>query len=239
MRITYYAPNDSRILVKEGDKVDFDTQLFEKKISKRIEIDIAKELGINPKNIFRYLTKLVGEKINKEDIIAVKKGLFLNGKVKSSVDGIIKEIDHHTGIITIDSFDKKNKHVQSPIKGEVEKITKNQIDFKLTKVQEYPIKKSETDFGGEVLYLDSDSQTDISTCNTENRVVFCEKISSLMQIKAEALGAKGFITLQQLPQDTDAYSVLLKNIEDAKKILKSKFTYCSVIAKSANIYFYS
>lgn len=239
MIITYSFPNDSRPLVKEEDKIDFNTPLLDKKISKEVEILVARELGINPKNIFRYLSKLVGETIKKNEIVASKKSFFSTKKVKSAVDGIIKEINHHEGLLIIESVDQKSTQTLSPFKGKVEKVSKNHIDISLTKGQEFPLKKAKFDFGGEVFYLDHNTSLNLSSSDIENKIVFSENISSFLQTKTEALGAKGYITLQEPPQQTEIYTVLLKNIDDIKKINKEKFSYCSIVSKTAKIYFYS
>jgi len=238
MIINFSIPDDAHILVKQDSKLDFNTPLFEKKINKELTINIAKDLEINPKNIFRHLVKLVGEQISKGDLIALKKGVFFTKKSVSPYDGIIKEIDHHQGLLIIELIDKKKKQVLSPFIGQVTKVTKNSLEINLGKAQEFPLKKATADFGAEVLYLDSDSPTDLSAINTENKIIFGEKISSFIQTKAEALGVKGFVTIQQLPEGTDLDFALIKNIDDFKKIMKNKFPHCSVTAKSDNIYFY-
>lgn len=239
MVVDYPIPNDAHVLVKADQKLDFDTPFLEKKINKETAINIAKELGINPKNIFRYLMKLVGESIGKGDTIALKKGIFFTKRAVSPYDGIIKEVDHNLGLLVVELVDKKKKQILSPFKGEVVKASKNQIEINLGKDQEFSLKKSSSDFGGKVIYLDRDSSNDLSADNAEDNIIFCEKISPFTQTKAEALGTKGFVTLQELPQPTDANFALLKNIDDVKKILKNEFLYCSIIAKSDKIYFYS
>lgn len=238
MIVDYLIPANTNILVKENSKLDFNTPLLEKKINTEISINIVKKLAINPKNIFRYLKKFVGESINKGDIIALNKGIFFTKKFISPYDGIIKEIDHHQGIIIIELIDKEKKEFLSPFKGEVVKITKNSIQIKIGKYEEFSIKKTLADFGGEVLYIDSNDFTNLSADNTENKIIIAEKITPFTQIKAEALDVKGFITLENLSQKTDVNSALLKNINDFKKIMKTKFSYCSIVSKSDKIYFY-
>lgn len=238
MIIDYPIPANTNILVKEDSKLDFNTPLLEKKINTEISVDLAKKLKINPKNIFRYLKKLVGESINKGDLIALNKGIFFKKKFISPYDGIIKEIDHHRGTIIIELIEKEKKQFLSPFKGQVIKITKNSIQIKVGKYQEFSIKKTLNDFGGEILYIDPDTSINLSADNTEDKIIVAEKINSFIQVKAEALGIKGFVTLQNLPQKTDINSVLLKNIDDFKKIIKNKFSYCIIISKSDKIYFY-
>ncbi len=236
MTITYPFPFNAVCLVKEGNKINFDTPLFEKKINQNISLNISRELEINPKNIFRNLKKLVGEKVKKGDIIASKKGLFTSKKVRCPDDGIIKEIDHHQGILIIETADKKKSQVLSPFKGEVEKVNKDSLVVNLSKAQEFSLKKASQDFGGEVFYFTPSSE--LSTNDVLKKIIFCEHISSYLQVKSEALGALGYVTSQELPENTKSFTSLVKNEEDIKKIHKLKHPYCTIISKSAKIYFY-
>ncbi len=66
MQISISYPSSFKCLLKQGQNVDFNTPYLEKKISVDVSIPIAKKLGVNPTHIFRYLKKLVGEKLTKE-----------------------------------------------------------------------------------------------------------------------------------------------------------------------------
>ncbi|MGB9883073.1 MAG: hypothetical protein ACPLRN_00965 [Microgenomates group bacterium] len=236
MIIKYQIPDNTDCLVKEGNKIDFQTALFEKKYSKEETLNIAQILNINPQNIFRHLKKLVGEKIEKDEVIAIKKGLFTTQTFKSPYEGVIKEINHHQGILLIEVASENKKQILSPFKGIVEKVEKNQLAIKLNKPVEFEIKKTKTDFGGDVFYLEEDQV--LTSDEVENKIILAEKIDQLTQIKLEALGAKAFITSQPLPENTDLNYAQIKNLNDFKKIEKLKYPYCTVIFKSDKIYFY-
>ncbi len=236
MVISYPIPSGNVCLVKAGNIIGFETPLFEKKIHQDIQVNISRELGIDPKSIFRYLKKLVGEKVNKGDVIAHNKGLFTNKKVRSPESGIIKEVDHHQGILIIETEDKKKNQILSPFKGEVEKISKDSLTINILKAQEFALKKAGEDFGGEVFYLNSLSS--LSENEISNKIFFCEQLSSYLQVKSEALGVIGYITMQELPENTKAFFAQIKNIDDVKKIEKLKYHYCTIVSKSAKIYFY-
>ena len=77
MIINVQTDEKSNCLIKEGDKVDFETPFFEKISQSTVTIDVSKKLDIDPGKIFRYLKKLVGEEIKKNQIIALKHS-FLN-----------------------------------------------------------------------------------------------------------------------------------------------------------------
>jgi len=236
MTITYNLPDETVILVKEGFKVDFQTLLLEKKVGKDLEINISKELDIDPKNIFRHLKKLVGEKIDKGSLLAEKKDCFSTKKFFSPESGIVKEIDHNKGILVISTVGKEKNKILSPFKGEIEKVDKYSLQIKINKGEEFPVKNPSSDFGGEVIYFDP-SLTQ-SALELSKKIILTDHITSYIQVKTEAMGAKGFVTLEKLPEKTDVFTTTIKNLEDFKKIVKLGYPYCTVIAQSAKIYFY-
>ena len=111
MIINIQIEGKNNFLIKEGDKVDFEIPFLEKFSQSIITIDIAKKLDIDPGKIFRYLKKLVGEEIKKNQIIALKHGLLNSIKLVSEYNGHIKEVNHNTGKITI-NIDKNQKSTE-------------------------------------------------------------------------------------------------------------------------------
>src|SRR4030065_1627239 len=103
MLITIPFSSSDRCLLKEGQMVDFETPFLQKKVEEEINIAIAKNLNVPPQKIFHYLKKFVGESIEKNETIASNKGLFTTKKVISKHSGLIKEINHSDGSITISS----------------------------------------------------------------------------------------------------------------------------------------
>lgn len=237
MLISYPIPKDSIVLVNKDQKIDFETPIFEKNIEKDLPLNIAEKLGINPKNIFRYMKKLVGVEIKKDEILAEKSGMFSSVKVISPQEGLIREIDHNQGLVILVSKLKDKNKVFSPIKGVVEKVGKHEVEIKVNKGTEIEGKNSTSDFGGKIFYFDPERFTNATEIS--DNVILAEKIQSFNQIKIEALGAKGFITVEKLVEETDLPFVSIKDLSDFKKIKKSEFLYCTSIASSDKIYFYS
>lgn len=236
MLISYQIPENCEPLLKEGDQIDFQTPFINKKNDQDMEINIAEHLGINPKNIFRYLKKLVGEKVSSEDVLAEKKGFFSTRKIVAPVEGIIKEVDHHKGIIIITTLSKNKSKILSPFKGEVEKINKDNLQIKVGKGEEFSVKKSSSDFGGEVIYFEKGRI--LNSTDLANKIMVSEKIDSFSQVKIEALGIRGFVIFEKLLEKTEVDYAFIKSDEDFKKIKKFHFPYCTVISQFDKIYFY-
>lgn len=236
MNIIIPLSNFDHCVLKENQEVDFETPFLQKKTEEEVNISIAKNLGVSPEKIFHYLKKFVGEVIEKDETIAINKGIFTTKKVISKYSGLIKEINHSDGSITILSRTETENTINSFFKGKVEKIKKNEISIEVGKGEEYPGKNIEQNFGGKTFY--ANENLDFNSENIFNSIVVCENITPYYKAKAEALGCKGFLSLSKLADDSDILNAQLKNINDYKKIIKTKFTYCTMLSNSSTIYFY-
>ena len=225
-----------RCPLKEGQLVDFNTPFLEKKVEEEINISVAKNLDVSPQKIFHYLKKFVGESIEKNEIIAINKGMFTTKKIVSKYSGLIKEINHSDGSITILSKAKIENTINSFFKGKVDKINKNEISIEVNEGEQLPAKNVSHNFGGKTFY--SDNNSDFLSENVFNSIIVCENITSYLKAKAEALGCQGFLSLSKLTEDSGIPYAQFKNINDYKKIIKLKFPYCTIVNTSSIIYFY-
>lgn len=226
-----------RCLLKEGLLVDFDTPfLFEKKVEEEINISVAKNLDVPPQKIFHYLKKFVGESIEKNETIAINKGIFATKKIVSKYSGLIKEINHSDGSITILNKTEVENTINSFFKGKIDKIKKNEVSIEVNKGEQLPAKNVSHNFGGKTFY--SDNNSNFLSENVFNSIIVCENITSYLKAKAEALGCQGFLSLSKLTEDSGIPYAQFKNINDYKKIIKLKFPYCTIVNTSSIIYFY-
>ena len=236
MLITVPLTTTDHCLLKEGQDVDFETPFLKKKTESEVSISIAKNLNVSPQKIFHYLKKFVGETIEKDEILAVNKGIFSTKKIISKYSGLIKEINHSDGTITILSQEETENTVNSFFKGKVNKIKKNEISIEVDKGEQFPGKNIGQNFGGKTFY--GDGTLDFNSENVYNSIIVCENMTSYYRSKAEALGCRGFLSLSKLTEDTEITYAQIKNINDYKKIIKAKFAYCTILSSSGIIYFY-
>lgn len=225
-----------RCLLKEDQIVDFNTPFLEKKVEQEINISIAKKLDVSPQKIFSYLKKFVGESIEKNEIIAVNKGMFGSKKIVSKYAGLIKEINHSDGSITILNRTEIENTINASFKGKVKKIKKNEVIIEVEKGEEFPAKNIARDFGGKTFY--SDENSEFLSENVFDSVIICENITAYLKSKAEALGCQGFLSLSKLEEESGIPHAQFKNVNDFKKAIKTKFPYCTIINTSSIIYFY-
>lgn len=236
MLINIPLANSDHCLLKEGQLVDFGIPFLQRKTEEEINISIAKNLSVHPQKIFHYLKKFVGESIEKNEIIAANKGIFTTKKIVSKYSGLIKEINHSDGSITILSKTGAENTFDSYFKGKVNRIKKNELSIEINKGEQFPAKNTSQNFGGKTFF--SDEKVDFNSENIFNSIVVCEKITSYHKAKAEALGCQGFVSLSKITEDSGISFSQLKNINDYKKIIKTKFAYCTVVSSSSTIYFY-
>ena len=225
-----------RCLLKEGQIVDFSTPFLEKKVEEEINISIAKNLDVPPQKIFHYLRKFVGESIEKNETIAISKGIFTTKKIVSKYSGLIKEINHSDGSITILNKTEIENTINSFFKGKVNTIKKNEVSIEVDKGEQLPAKNVSNNFGGRTFY--SNNNSDFLSENILNSIIICENITSYLKVKAEALGCQGFLSLSKLTEESGTPYAQFKNIDDYKKIIKLKFPYCTIVNTSSIIYFY-
>jgi hypothetical protein len=235
MDIKIPLPNQGKILIKEGEEIKFNQPIFEVKTEKNIEVDIKNRLKIHPSKIFNYLKKFIGDEVNENELLAERKIFLGTKKVFSPQSGIIKEINHETGVLVVSALIDK-KTIYSYFTGKVKAIEKNTVIVSLSNAKEYQVKNANGDFGGECFYFTTGMAIDATLI--ENKVIIIESINSLDQTKIEALGAVGVVTIKPLPNQPEIYFCYLKNLHDFEVVKKKKFLHCTIVKSESKIFFY-
>lgn len=206
MTLTIKIPLRAQVLVSKGDKIEPGTPLFEQKNKKNITVNIAEKLKIKPDLIFRYLDKIIGEDVQKGEILASKKGMFKTRKVLSTHEAIIKEVSHITGEITLLIDDDSESHPNvlentvSGLKGTIERIDATTITIALKGAEAYPVKNVTADYAAELFYFTNDGL--YFTANEDqlkNKLVVIDELKAHIEVKCEALGCVGFLYLSGKP----------------------------------------
>jgi len=101
---TRRLPIPGEVCVNVGEKVNHDTIVARTWIRGDPEIvNVATMIGAEDEDLPKYMTKTVGDKITKNEIIAANNELFglIKKEVRSPVDGIIESISEATGQVII------------------------------------------------------------------------------------------------------------------------------------------
>lgn len=237
MILTIPLPERGKPLIKVGQRIDFNTSLFEEKIHKEVKVYISQKIGVSPKKIFHHLKKLVGDTIQTGDLLAENKSFMAGSRYMSEHTGILKEINHIDGSILIEVSSTDRAVRKAFFTGEAVKIEDGSVQIKVASANEYEIKNAKDTYGGQALYVknENDSYDEESVLG---HVVVANTISGYHQTKMEALGAAGFATLHVLNEITSTPAVLFKQIKDFESAVKHHLPYCFIDGKTSKIVFY-
>ena len=233
MLVTVPIAEGSTCLLKAGQEVDFDTPFL--KTGKEVEtiIPLSKKLGVPSSKIFRYMKKLVGDTVTKDEVLASKKTLFSETHIKSESEGVLKEINHYEGSVVIMGKSDEDHVIKAFFKGQVESVKKIEITLKLGTGTAFALKKPDASFGGKWL---AQEDTEKIAQDLVRTILFAETLNSYFVAKTEAMGAVGYVTLTKV--ETSLPTAQLKHIEDVKKVVSPDFAYCFVDSISSKMYLY-
>lgn len=238
MVLSIPMPEAGKPLIKSGQKVDFNTPIFEQKIRREMKIFISQKIDVSPQKIFQYIKKLVGDRVEKGELLAEKKSFMGGRHYKSEYEGILKEINHTDGSVVLEVSTQENTIATSFFKGEITKIDGKELHLKVEKAKQFEVKEQTGSFGGKTYIMkkehDQVSEEDVAGC-----VIIADSVSSYSQMKLEALGVSGFVILHHLKEKTDSPRALFKHIKEFEESCKHGLPYCFVDAASSTIVFYA
>ncbi len=195
MNVTLTLPEGATSKVNSGDTVKFDDMLYSFYNENTVTLNISDQLKIKPEGIFHYLNKIIGESIQKGELIAQKKGALFTQKVISEYTGVLKEIDHRLGTITLNVVSDDEKDIRADIEGEVEKVEGNKIALKVKGGTSIPLKEVNKDGMGDVFIFPEEAYFSATEDEIDNKIIVMKELKTHILAKCEALGCNGFIAL--------------------------------------------
>lgn len=237
MILTISLPDKGKVLFKVGQHISIGDPFNKTHVQNDVRITIAEKLDIEPKSIFKHLKKNIGDKVNKDELLAEKKSLFSLKQYKSEYEGLIKEIDHIEGIVLLEISQQEQKNC-AYFTGEVVEIDKQELKLKVSKGKVFDAKDVSDNFGG-LIFIQKDNPNNL-TEEEINKKVYCNrKLLGYEQMKIEALGSVGIISLHSLPEDSGIPFAQISEIKQWEEFASSSFLYCIVDKKSSKIYVYN
>jgi len=212
-------PRQGQILVAEEDEVTSDSVLVSGRIpAKILSLFLAKSLKIKPKETISFMKKKIGERVEKGEIIAEKKGGLLGrGKidVKSPKDGILLTLDGDSGEVTLGILNYDFELV-SPGKGKITGIDgeKINIDFEGNELG------LENSFGtvsfGDLIVL-SKLNEEVNYAKMDysfkDKIILGGDFGKLAVVKACAVGASGVLGINFLFDYQSEKETLLRPLD--------------------------
>ncbi len=188
--------SEAKINCRKGDKLEEDEDLGQFVPKGEIkEYDLVKILKTNPKKVKKCLLLSLGSKVEQDQLLGEKKGLFGTNYFRSPVGGIIDALTEN-GVLKIRLTGEKID-IPMPVAGEIKEITTETV------VIEFPalILKGEDGFGGEEwgrlqMVGDNKKKIDLGDLDREAKggiLVVAGNIPQALLHKTEALGGVGVI----------------------------------------------
>lgn len=130
-KISFSLPVPGKIVVDVGIKVEKNDTLAIYEEAKIINLNLTNLLELKPQKIYKTLVKKPGDKIEIDDIIAIKKQIFGKKIIYSPVSGKLLSLDETRGILTIE-IKGEEKKLLTPVGGQIIEIIDDKtvvIDF--------------------------------------------------------------------------------------------------------------
>lgn len=239
MVISFDISVPGKLQLTVGQTVDFNTPLVRTVTKEVIRLQIAQELGIPNDKIFMHVSKIVGDKVEANEILATKKLTFSSKQISSPKSGIIAQIDHETGSLSIETSSENSGVVKCFFKGVVKELKNSKVTLEVKSSDQYKLKDVVGDFGGEVLYRDELHLTDLTEDDVKNKVIVTESIKPGEAVRLDVLGAKGIITKEDIKEKEGVESAEIEDKNSWKDVFTTKHTHCIVDKKNATMYLYS
>ncbi len=237
--LTFTVNSVGPLLIKSGDMVDFTTPLCRTSERKTYRIHISKYLGIEPKDIFLHLQKVVGEPIDRDEVIAAKKTRFGSKSYQSEFDGVIQEINHHEGIVTIETSSEVDDMTHAYFRGPVEKVIDKAVSLRVSRFVSFPLRSAKLGFGGEIKFVESEQNLALLNHDSiRGRVIITKSIGPIDAVRLEVLDEAGTLVLEEPPVDSPDNKARIANPQDWATIHSVGLPYCIVDAAQSTIHFY-
>lgn len=238
MKIPVKCSNTSGILVESGQQVDSKTPFYKGTHSRKTKVPLAQLLQFAPKDIFHKIKKVVGDRVKRGDLLADHKKMLTTRQYFSEFSGVITEIDHVAGTVTIEAESENENTVFCFFSGEVCAINSDHIELRVKHAERFSVKSLSKQFGGKVYYFSPADTLDEETI-AHSYIFLSEPIDSMVHAKLEALGAKGYITTTPHTYETQLETLILANEADSKQIVHAKHPFMLINADEDTVYFYT
>lgn len=141
-------PSGFRPKVTIGDSVHIGQIIAEKELKPEEIIDLSKELSLSTRDVAKTIKKNPGDHISPGDIISLKKSLFGEKKLLSSIAGTIVRFERNTGILAIkrDNPELSIDTIVSPLDGTISLCNNDTIQIQTDK----NVSKAEVGIGGAI-----------------------------------------------------------------------------------------
>ena len=218
-----------------GERVTFKSKRLSND-TQEIGVDIAQELAIAPKDIYKYLTVELGKMVDEGAVLAQKKGFMQTQVARAPKAGEVRRIDHTTGMLTLAVTDNQSHEFEISV---IYKGTENgevRVSVKQGIVAPLSIAISRS-FSGTCSYCDEPSDIDEQSC--EGRIVIAPSLSSIDLSKVCAFSPIAIITDRLVYYTSDIPQLQVKDAEVFRSIMRERFQKGLYIASARHCYLFN
>lgn len=193
--LTIQFPCPLEPVIKKGSLIKVGEVIARRRAKTHKEkIPLSQLLATSPSKITSFLTKNLGEKVKKGDVIASKEGIFKSIRVLSPFAGVLSEVDLKDGSLLLVSEGLTEIIEKSPIDGFVEGVTSEEITISFEgRVIEGEKGKGERVIGQSLVFEDHVDMHHFAD-EVASRIVIGKTFTEGARAKLNALGAKGLIS---------------------------------------------
>ena len=192
-------PKKTKVLLKEGDKVEEGQKVATFNRFKRHQINLAQEMNLPSQKISSRLLVKLGQKVTQEEPIAKADNLFKKTTVTTPVSGQVFAFDSGTGILTIETAGK-SRDLLSPFSGKIESINQEGITILVKAEKVFDLKKvwGDNAFGQLIYHYGALTAFD---CQFQNKIVLADRLYPALINKAQAIGSLAIISDDNINPD--------------------------------------
>lgn len=197
----YILKTSENTTVKTGDI------LAERTVGKDIIVPLAEKFNIDPKKVITVLKKGPGDKVEKGDILAEKKGIINIKRAISHSEGTVLKLEEDTGNLYIRiQGSGEIETIKSPVDGKVVICNNSKVVLETEKKSFSVIKNFGKETKAELIYLSKEriEFEDIDK-NIDKKIILAKTFDRAALSKAFGLGALGAIGLDISDEDIDHF----------------------------------
>lgn len=180
--------------VSVGDKVEAGTVLAYKKDFKEEVVHLLKNYGINFSKKPKLLKRGLGDRVDEQTVLAVKKKLIGTKKILSPFQGTIVKIDEiHGDVYVKTNLEEKGDALLSPVAGTIDSCDNEKIVVKSDKDAISLIQVSGQNTKG-ILEVLEKPEPEFLSIELKDKIILISTTTRLFVFKAIGVGAQGLIS---------------------------------------------
>ena len=188
-------------VVKPGDHIKAGDVLAESAGEATVEINLAKLLQVAGKDLPKFLTKELPVEVMSGEIIALKKSLLAQKRVKSPKSGMLDYLDAEKGTLQIKPRDAEANKARAWFDGIIKEVSSHEVVCEVSGLVVNGKAGAGGTVSGKLFSIKGEVKLFSLPTDIEDKIIILKSAGSDVVAKADALGAVAVIaeTLEEPP----------------------------------------